>query len=150
MSLKKQTKRELLFINVIIILVGLLFASLFYFIYKDRQSAQSFISDKEVIDLGFKVQLYPRNIKDMYNIYMNDDKLNKWEYNQIQSAIRSYEEQKTHQLSKKSSRTELEEAVANLKAYDDIGYEIVAPELRVAVREKLVQKVEKLREKNQK
>ena len=81
---------------------------------------------------------------------MNDDKLNKWEYNQIQSAIRSYEELKTHQLSKKSSRTELEEAVANLKAYDDIGYEIVAPELRVAVREKLVQKVERLREENKK
>lgn len=112
------------------------------------------IPPKLFAELSAKVMLIPDGfeIKTQYERMFEDKVITYLEYYELHKMLEKYDENISNQIGNiKTQDKELnayEKAVENLKAFDEVGYELVDPSKRKEVRDLLVKHVNDEKLKN--
>ena len=129
---------------ILVAFVVLVLISLAWKMSVDRAQSSE-IDEQDFIALVAKVMSYPSesSVANLYDEVKADGKITKREETLMKVAISEYNAKlsKQHKLNNVEYETEYQKAVANLKAYDQFGFEIVHPSKRDEVRKRLSEKV---------
>lgn len=107
--------------------------------------AEDQVDQKEVLRLAVVVLGYPEVVQNAFKEYTNDDVLTKSEYGDIVAMMKAYDDQLAKTKTSKTPQTKLEQAEANLAAYDRVGYMVFPENQRDKVRSILVDNINKIK-----
>lgn len=152
----KHHKRKVLLANALCVFFAIVILLVFYFIYMSREHFKQEISPNLFANISARVMLIPEGaeIKKQYDRAFEDKIITYSEYYALNSALDDYIGNISTQINKSLPTNDkinaYEKAVENLKAFDEVGYELVDPSKRREVRDLLVKHIddEKLKMKN--
>ncbi|HGF9504080.1 TPA: hypothetical protein ACJEU7_001275 [Acinetobacter baumannii] len=104
--------------------------------------------------LSYKMQLLPKNneLKDNFNRDLKNNAIDEAALKKYEVSLQKYLNevaQANVEIKDSKDMTELELAIANLKAYDEIGYIVIPEQNRKRSREILVENINKLRKQHE-
>ncbi|OIH12082.1 hypothetical protein A7M79_00930 [Acinetobacter baumannii] len=149
--------KEKLLVNFSIVLSVVIVV---YLIFILGSKIKNIFSDSEVNNsvplevLSYKMQFLPNNneLKDSFNRDLKNNAIDEVALKKYEVSLQKYLNevaQANVEIKDSKDMTELELAIANLKAYDEIGYIVIPEKNRKRSREILVENINKLRKQHE-